>query len=156
RRFGIEIVAVIVMTLVLCVLAIYQYRWTGEISRTEHTRLRNSLATSVRNLAQEFSYDFQRLCENFELDPEAQTSSAESRVISEEANWDSKSDNARLVDGLFVWKNASANADALEVFDKTDHRFHDAMWPPDLGSLRHFLELRDEPHSAVMDDREAI
>jgi signal transduction histidine kinase len=156
RRFGIEIVAVIVMALVLCVLAIYQYRWTGEISRTEQTRLRNSLATSVRNFDQEFSYDFQRLCENFELDPEAQTSSAESRVTSAAATWDVKSDNARLVDGLFIWKTESSNADNLEAFDKTDHRFHDAMWPPDLGSLRHVLEKRDGLHSSRMDDREAI
>jgi signal transduction histidine kinase len=156
KRFGLEIVAVIVMALVLCALAIYQYRWTGEISRTEQTRLRNSLATSVRNFDQEFSYDFQRLCENFELDPEAQTSSTESRVISEKANWDSKSDNARLVDGLFIWKIESSNADSLEAFYKTDHRFHDATWSPDLGSLRHFLEERDGLRPSLMDDREAI
>ena len=58
KRFGVELIAVIVMIAVVSVLAVYQYRWTGEISRTEQARLRNSLATSVRNFDQEFSYDF--------------------------------------------------------------------------------------------------
>ena len=65
KRFGVELIAVIVMIVVVSVLAVYQYRWTGEISRTEQARLRNSLATSVRNFDQEFSYDFQQLCEEF-------------------------------------------------------------------------------------------
>ena len=76
KRFGVELIAVLVMIAVVSVLAVYQYRWTGEISRTEQTRLRNSLATSVRNFDQEFSYDFQQLCESFELDPEAELSAA--------------------------------------------------------------------------------
>ena len=71
KRIGVELIAVLAMILVVSVLAVYQYRWTGEISRTEQVRLRNSLATSVRNFDQEFSYDFQQLCESFELNPES-------------------------------------------------------------------------------------
>jgi hypothetical protein len=53
KRFGVELLAVLVMIAVVSVLAVYQYRWTGEISRTEQARLRNSLATSVRDFDQE-------------------------------------------------------------------------------------------------------
>ena len=38
---------------------------------TEQERLKAALATSVRNFSQEFSYDFQQLCESFEVEPEA-------------------------------------------------------------------------------------
>src|SRR5882672_1734253 len=97
KRFGVELIAVMVMIAVVSVLAVYQYRWTGEISRTEQARLGNSLATSVRNFDQEFSYDFQQLCESFELDPEVEPSAIESDVERHQANWSRTSAHAEIV-----------------------------------------------------------
>src|ERR1700685_4465646 len=104
KRFGAELIAVIVIIAVVSVLAVYQYRWTGEISRTEQTRLRNSLATSVRNFDQEFSYDFQQLCESFELDPETDPSAIESRAARQEAAWTRTSSHAEFVKALYIWR----------------------------------------------------
>ena len=105
KRFGVELIAVIVMIAVVSVLAVYQYRWTGEISRTEQARLRNSLATSVRNFDQEFSYDFQQLCESFELDPETEPSAVESHVARQQANWTRTSAHAEFVRGFVYLEN---------------------------------------------------
>jgi len=156
KRFGVELIAVIVMIAVVSVLAVYQYRWTGEISRTEQARLRNSLATSVRNFDQEFSYDFQQLCESFEIDPEAEPSSIESRVARQEASWTRTSTHAELVKGLYVWKTGSSKAVTLESLTPNDNRFHDANWPPELESLHRFLTERVEFFSRAIDDREAV
>ena len=139
KRFGVELIAVIVMIAVVSVLAVYQYRWTGEISRTEQARLRNSLATSVRNFDQEFSYDFQQLCESFELDPEAGPSAIESRVTRQQASWTRTSAHAELVKSLYIWKTDSSKAATLEFFDPADNRFHDANCPPELESMHRFL-----------------
>src|ERR1700693_3762996 len=95
KRFGVDLLAVIAMIAVVSVLAVYQYRWTGEISRTEQARLRNSLATSVRNFDQEFSYDFQQLCESFEIDPEADSSAIESHVARQQVYWNRVSSHAQ-------------------------------------------------------------
>ena len=148
--------SVIVMIAVVSVLAVYQYRWTGEISRTEQARLRNSLATSVRNFDQEFSYDFQQLCESFELDPEADPSAIENRVARQQSSWTKTSAHVELIKGLFVWKSESSKAAALEFLNPNDNRFHDADWPPELESLHHFLMERAEFFSRAIDDREAI
>jgi signal transduction histidine kinase len=156
KRFGVELIAVIAMIAVVSVLAVYQYRWTGEISRTEQARLRNSLATSVRNFDQEFSYDFQQLCESFEIDPEAEPSSIESRVARQEASWTRTSTHAELVKGLYVWKTGSSKAATLESLTPNDNRFHDANWPPELESLHRFLTERVEFFSRAIDDREAV
>jgi signal transduction histidine kinase len=156
KRFGVELIAAVVMLAVLSILAFYQYRWTGEISRTEQARLRNSLATGVRNFDQEFSYDFQQLCESFELDPESETTSTESRVVGEQANWVRKSAHAQLVSGLFIWKMPSPNPEALEAFNESDNSFHQVPWTPNLAVLRPILKERKEFHSPVVDDREAI
>src|SRR5216683_3924344 len=156
KRFGMELIAVIAMIAVVSVLAIYQYRWTGEISRAEQARLRNSLATSVRNFDQEFSYDFQQLCESFELDPEAERSAIENRVARQQTSWARTSAHSEFVRGLYVWKTGSSNAGGLESFNPGDNRFHDVNWPSELESLHGFLTERRESLSSVTGDREAV
>src|SRR5580704_2319040 len=126
KRFGVELIAVIT------ILGVYQYRWTGEISRTEQARLRNSLATSVRNFDQEFSYDFQQLCEGFELDPEADPPTIESRVERRQAIWTRTSTHTEFVAGLYIWKKGPSSATDLESFDQSDDRFQVLNWPSDL------------------------
>ncbi len=80
KRLGLELIAIFTMIAVVSLLAVFQYRWTDEISRNEQARLKSSLETSVLNFNQEFSYDFQRLCEGFEIDPESELPSVEYRV----------------------------------------------------------------------------
>jgi signal transduction histidine kinase len=156
KRFGVELIAVIVMIAVVSILAVYQYRWTGEISRTEQARLRNSLATSVRNFDQEFSYDFQQLCESFELDPETDPSTVESRMSRQLAAWNRTSAHSELVKDLYILKEGGAGAPVLEFFDPAEDRFRDVSWPPVLESLRQYLNTRSESLSSVTDDREAV
>src|SRR6266851_4244969 len=123
RRFGVELIAVMVMIAVVSVLAVYQYRWTGEISRTEQARLRNSLNTSVRNFDQEFSYDFQHLLESFELDPEVETSAIESRLARQQSHWKGVASHAQFVDGLHIWRMASADATVFESLKESENQF---------------------------------
>ena len=156
RRFGVELIAVMVMIAVVSVLAVYQYRWTGEISRTEQARLRNSLATSVRNFDQEFSYDFQQLLESFELDPESDPSPVESHLGRQHANWIITSTHAEIINGLYIWKRAIGNTSILESFQPNDNRFRGVDWPPELESLHRFLTERDAFHSSATDDRTAL
>ena len=60
KRSVMELGAILGMVAVVCTLAVLQYRWTGEISRSEQQRLKANLGTSVRGFEQEFSYDFER------------------------------------------------------------------------------------------------
>ena len=156
KKFGVELVAVIVMIAVVSVLAVYQYRWTGEISRTEQERLRNSLATSVRSFDQEFSYDFQQLCESFELDPEAEASDIESHAARQQASWNRTSTHPEFVGGSYIWKTGSSNATDFESFNPSDNRYHAVNWPSELATLHHFLAARGKFQSSVTDDREAV
>lgn len=156
RKIGVELIAVVVMVVVVSVLAAYQYRWTGEISRTEQARLRNSLATSVRNFDQEFSYDFQQLCESFELDPEAAPSAIESRVSRQHAGWARMNIHSEMIRGIYIWRSASSDTPGLESFDQADSRFHDVNWPSELVPLHRYLTGRVEFFSSAISDREAV
>src|SRR5580658_545594 len=87
NRSVMELVAIIATTVVVIVLAILQYQWTGKISQAEQSRLKASLATSVASFDQEFAYDFQQLCESFEIDPEEPASMVEPGVLRQYSNW---------------------------------------------------------------------
>jgi signal transduction histidine kinase len=156
KRFGVELVAVLVMIAVVSVLAVYQYRWTEEISRTEQGRLRNSLATSVRNFDQEFSYDFQQLCESFDLDPGVELSAVESHVVRQQASWARTSAHAELVQGLYIRKIGPSDEAGLEWFSQADDRFRNVTWPPELESLHRYLGDRGGLVSSPINDREAV
>jgi len=156
KRFGVELIAVLVMVAVVCVLAVLEYRWTGEISRTEQARLRNSLAASVRSFDQEFSYDFQRLCESFEIDPETDPSAIESHVTRQEANWNRTSSHAEFVSGLYIWRMGSGKGASFESVSTNDRRFHETPWPPELAMMRPFLTKQFGQAFSATNDREAV
>ena len=69
KRSVLEFFAVLAMTAVVLTLAILQYKWAKAISTVEQARLEGALDASVKNFNQEFSYDFDRLCESFEVNP---------------------------------------------------------------------------------------
>jgi signal transduction histidine kinase len=156
KRFGVELIAIIAMIMVVSVLAVYQYRWTAEISRTEQARLRNSLATSVRNLDQEFSYDFQQLCESFELDPEPERADIESHIDRQLSRWSRTSPRADLLGAVYFWRTAPSSAASLESFGSTENRFREANWPPELESVRDKLSRQRDLLSSAVADREAV
>jgi signal transduction histidine kinase len=151
-----ELTAVAAMIAVVFVLALLQYRWTGEISRTEQDRLKAALATSVRNFSQEFSYDFQRLCEAMEIDPEASPSDFEALTVRQYQNWSKASAHPQLVADLYMWRTDDRRGPYLEHLDRRSNRFEQISWPAGLESLRQFVAVQAQQLSFVMPNREAV
>src|SRR5579859_6928450 len=152
-RFGAELIAIIAMIVVVLILAVYQYRWTVEISRTEQARLKNSLATSVRNFDQEFSYDFQQLCASLELDPETKPSDLEAHASRQLAGWQRTGAHAPLVAGLWIWKS-SATSEVIESLSGNDAEFRPASWPSELDPLRGPVNHQRKQAELVRSDRD--
>jgi signal transduction histidine kinase len=156
KRFGVELIAIVAMIVVVSVLAAYQYRWTSEISRTEQARLRNSLATSVRNFDQEFSYDFQQLCENFELDPEVAPGEIESHIVRQQARWARTSPRPDLVGAVYFWRTLPSSGAGPDFLSSTDQGFHAANWPPELEGVRDKLTRQHDLLLSPIADRDAV
>lgn len=151
-----ELAAILGMVAVVCTLAVLQYRWTGEISRSEQQRLKANLTTSVRGFDQEFSYDFERLCEAFEIDPEVPPSSLENRILRQQGDWERVASRRALLAGVDIWKLEEGHA-SFESFDREGKRFVEGPWPERLGSLHQYLERQAQLLNArVIGDREAV
>jgi signal transduction histidine kinase len=151
----IELIAIAVMTATVLVLAILQYRWTGAISRTEQERLRTALGTSVKDFDHEFSYDFQRLCESFEVDPDASPSALEVRIAHQYSNWARTSSRPGLLLGVHIWTPDGSGRSSLESLNLQSKRFQEAPWPVRLESLRQFLGRQFAQLPPAISDREA-
>jgi signal transduction histidine kinase len=156
KRSVMELIAIVVTMAVVFILAIFQYRWTGEISRVEQVRLEAALDTSVRNFNQEFSYDFERLCESFEVDPEAPASTLEARVLRQYLNWIKSTSPPDFLAGLYIWRTGDTRATFLESLDLENQRFQEMAWPTELRSLQQFLGQQTARLLSTRSDREAV
>jgi signal transduction histidine kinase len=156
NRPGAELAAILAMIAVVSILAAFQYRWTGEISRNEQNRLKVSLTTSVRNFDQEFSYDFQQLCESFETQPETDASGFENLIARKFLTWGTANPRPDFVGGIFIWKLDSGTDAHLEAFNENDKQFRDIAWPDKFKFLREFLARQGRQMPLAIDDREAV
>lgn len=139
KKPTLEWAAIVAMAAIVITLGILQYRWTVEISRTEQQRLKAELATSVRTFDQEFSYDFERLCESYELDFEAPASTVETRAARQYFRWAGTSPRAGLIAGVHIWKLDAAHYSSLESLDTSARQFAETPWPARLESLHDTL-----------------
>ncbi len=152
----IELIAILAMAGVVFLLATLQYRWTKEISGTEQGRLESALDTSVGNFDQEFSYDFDRLCEGFEIAPDEPAATLESRVLRQYTTWIKTTKRPGFLLGVYIWKVGDTPNGTLESLDLDNNRFQQADWPAELDSLHQFLSRQAAQLSPKMPDRKAV
>jgi signal transduction histidine kinase len=156
KRSVMELAAILGMVSVVCTLAVLQYRWTAQIGRSEQQRLKGTLTTDVRGFAQEFSYDFERLCETHEVDPQGQADNLEARVIRQHEEWMRIASRPDLLAGLMIWKTGAPHP-TLEALEPNGKRFVDLAWPRQLGSLQQYLqEQARQINARQIGDREAL
>ena len=155
KRSVLELVAIVVMTAVVVTLGILQYDWTSQVSQVEQARMEGALDTSVKNFNQEFSYDFDRLCESFETSYGTPASTIESQVLNRYAAWLKTTSRSGFVSGIYLWKVAERPKASFESLDLDNKKFADANWPAGLGSLQEFLKSRAGELPASIPDWEA-
>lgn len=136
-----ELVAVIAMTAVVLTLGILQYQWTGEVGQVEQARMEGALDTSMKNFNQEFAYDFDRLCESFEISPVAPASTIESQVTSHYTTWIKTTSRSGFVSGIYLWKwGSEPHKDSFEAVDLDNKVFVETDWPERLEPLEEFAK----------------
>ncbi len=155
KRSVLELIAVLAMTAVVLTLAVLQYDWTKAISGEEKARMEGALDTSVKNFNQEFSYDFDRLCESFEIDPEEPVSFAESLVVGRYTNWIETTSRPEFVSGVYIGRTGDHRKLFLESLDLDNKRFQETAWPPRLYNLQGLTERQAGLLPSSISDRAA-
>jgi signal transduction histidine kinase len=155
NRFSLGLIAIAAMAAAVFVLGLLQYRWTSEIGGVEQGRLKAALETSIRNFNQQFAYDFERLGESFEIDPEAPATTIKARVLHQYSNWTRTNSRPDLLAGLHLWRTYNSRAPHLESLDRENKQFQKAPWPRQLKSLEPILEKQFEKLPPLMSGHDA-
>jgi signal transduction histidine kinase len=156
KRSVLELAATLLMAATVLILAILQYRWTSDVNRAGQDQIKAALQKGVRDFDQQFSYDFERLCESFEIDPAESASTLETRVAQSYENWLRTTSNPEMVAGLQIWRIDSAGGAYLEVFDRATRRFQVSAWVPNQTPLREFLQQQEEHLPEMTSGRDAV
>lgn len=149
-----ELIAITALAAAVIVLALLQYRWAGEISGTEQVRLQTVLGRDVRNFEQEFAYDFERLCESFEIGPQAAASDLEPRARRQYLSWSKTTTEPELLSGLYIWR--AGQSASLVKLEPEKGRFRQTSWPAEMRPLETALGQQAGGLPAAISDRDAV
>lgn len=156
KRSLIELGAILLMTAVVVVVAILQYRWSNEIGRFEEDRLKASLDTSVRAFDEGFSYDFEHLCDAFEVDPAASETALETNAARQYFAWAEKAANPNLISTVDIWESEGPSRYSFESLDTQIRHFRPVASSSANAPLRDFLSNEFAQLSPSIADREAV
>jgi signal transduction histidine kinase len=145
--------AVVALAAVVLMLAVLEYRLTGQVSAAAEERMRETLDTSTSQFRQEFSRELLRICGGLQLDPAAPPSEIENRVLSRYGDWVSRAAYRDLLAGVYLWRIDGAAPRLLSMDMKSFH-FVAVNWPARLEPLRAYLQ-RESWALAGLSEREA-
>jgi signal transduction histidine kinase len=122
---GVSAVAVL-----LAVLATLQYRWLGQISETDQTRLRATAKTRADEFARDFDREITRAFLRLQFDAAGARALDTTRFVERRARWRANTSHPDLVQD--VWLTDSSTA-SLWRFDALSGRLEPSPWPAALG-----------------------
>ncbi len=120
---ALQLIVIVAIAVVVCVLGILQYRWTGEISAGEQDRLSRVVTKDARNFDEHVAYDFERLAESFEIDPIDPASTVESYVTRKYREWNETTSRPDLLAGIYIWRKTADQVPYFESLDRTSVQF---------------------------------
>ena len=122
------------LLVLLPVLAVLQYRWIGEVSAAERSRLENSLRIASDQFATDFESEFSRLANAFQIRegfPETADIIAERYQL-----WSEGNPYTRLVRTIYALKAIPNNESEFYKVDLAGRQFEPATLPRDWEMIR--------------------
>jgi signal transduction histidine kinase len=135
RRTIASIVLVISLILILTIIAVLQYQWTGEISEGVHNRMKESLRISMNQVQLQFTNELRQLTFLFRPDP----------GILEQKDWKKYGENCsaqlneadtHLVNDIYIWLGGNGGGSRLFRLNHNSRNFEPVDWPSRLLPVR--------------------
>jgi signal transduction histidine kinase len=123
------------LCLVLALLATLQYRWAGELSEAERTRLRAWAKARAEAFARDFDRELTRAFVELQPDADALQRRDLSGYASRFEGWRRGAAHPALVSAVFLIEGDGAGP-RLSRFEASRRAFEPIPWPPRLDALR--------------------
>jgi len=120
----------------LILVATLQYRWLGQVSEAELSRLRASSERGARRISRQFDREITRAFLWLATDPETLRDPASPRLRAAYERWLQQAPHPRLVRDVFVLTDGGEAAPVLRRLERGSHRLAEVEWPSGLRPLR--------------------
>jgi signal transduction histidine kinase len=130
-----QVVAGVVLAGLLVTLAIFQYRWLGEVSQAERERMRASLRTRASEFTQEFDAELTRIYLAFQIDRDQLDADAASALAAAYRQWRSTTATPALVRGVYLAEGRTFESAKVQRLDPDRASLEPAAWPPEFSEM---------------------
>lgn len=134
-RAVLSIIIVSSLVVILAVLAVLQYRWSGEISEAERARMESGLRISTTQFRQEFNRELQQLGQAFQLDA-APLRSGDWQRYAQTCDDLLSGAEGRLVSKVYLWLADNKGGSQLLELNRGVKSFDLIPWPPAFETVR--------------------
>lgn len=141
NRFSATLVVAGILLLALPVLAIFQYRWLGQLSESELNRMKSNLRLGGQRFSADLDEMFGRVTDIFQLRNSVGTTATD--LSSSLAEWRS-TDHPALLRSIHVASAGIGDPPGLMRFDFDRLRLTPAVWAPSMKTLRDRLSLHGD------------
>lgn len=133
------------LAIILIVLAVLQYRWSGQIMEADRRRIEAGLQTSVGQFRREFNRELQDICAAFHLDSSAARDRDWSLYALRYDDWSYGAAYPDLVANVYVWEAGDEDDSRLLRLNTSSKEFEALPWPSHLEVLRSRIATQPRP-----------
>jgi signal transduction histidine kinase len=139
KQSGITMGVTVALGVILLVLAVLQYQWSGRISRAERERLEADLAVAMSQFRQEFDRELQRLAQACQVPPGTVANKDWQAYAERMDEWIHAASEAQLVANLYLWVPDGDESSQLLQLNRESRRFAPVPWPARLNGIHERL-----------------
>jgi two-component system, OmpR family, sensor histidine kinase SenX3 len=133
-------VIVLVLTAVLIVLAVMQYRWSKEVSRAASERMELDLESTMMRWRDDLYREIAGFCLGLQVDPQAQAHERRRQYVQQYNSWTHTAPHPNVIAQVLLLESEGAGAAPLLRLEPAAGEFKPAAWPRELADLRGRLQ----------------
>jgi len=137
------------LTLILVVLAVVQYRWSGQVSEAQRERMQATLRTAMNQFREDLHYELASVCSAFEIDQQSESGDLEHAYVERYQEWRRRTPYPDLVAAAFLWKREPTGSRLLR-FSPVTGQVEPVECPSRFGSLCREMELKPWERPSVL------
>ncbi len=131
-------IAVPALSAVLAVLAVLQYKWSGQVSTATMTQIQSNLETSLLGFRQDVGRELTSPCLEIRAGMDASPKPNSAQIKEQFRHWQQTAAHPNLVQAVYIWDDP-AHQQPLR-FDPTRDQFERIAWPDEFGPLQQHLK----------------
>lgn len=131
-----------VMIGLLPTLAVLQYRWVGQVSRSERERMETSLRSGVTRFSRDFDREIARAFLTFQIKATASGERTAADYRARFERWLATAPYPQIIDEVFKVEADEAGASHLARFNRDAGRLEPLDWPARMHAVRERVEQK--------------